>query len=290
MFKHNIYFLEGKILRYYNLLRTLALIVVILSIIGLAVVYIHLILGYDVIRYISGVRETVEQEEAKIMENGSLIYLPLPVFKGNISLEEAILYRRSIREYLDKPLTLRQLSQLLWAAQGITETHWGFRASPSAGATYPLEVYVVVGENGVEGLNAGVYRYRPHSHSLVLVRSGDIRMKLYEACLNQEWVRDAPVVLVIAAEYERTTRIYGERGIRYVHMEVGHVGQNIYLEATALGLGTVAVGAFYDDDVRVIIGAPENHHPLYVMPIGVPVKPYRVSAQEIYNYIEAHRG
>ena len=166
---------------------------------------------------------------------------------------------------------------------------WGFRASPSAGATYPLEIYVVVGNNGVKGLAPGVYRYQPHSHSLVLVKKGDVREELYSACLNQEWIRDAPVVLVIAADYERTTRVYGERGIRYVHMEVGHVGQNIYLEATALGLGTVAVGAFYDDEVRVIIGAPENHHPLYVMPVGVPVKPYEVTPQEIYNYIEMNR-
>ncbi len=278
-------------MRYYILLRTLALVTIILSIIGVILVYFHLVLGYDIIKYVSEVKEYEKsQEEVRVLGNGSIIYLPLPLFESNVSLEESILHRRSIREYLDKPLTLQQLSQLLWAAQGITETRWGFRASPSAGATYPLEIYVVIGENGVEGLNAGVYNYKPHSHSLVLVKEGDIREELYEACLNQEWVRDAPVVFVIAADYERTTRIYGERGIRYVHMEVGHVGQNIYLEATALGLGTVAVGAFYDDDVRKIIGAPENHHPLYVMPVGVPVKPYVVSPQDIYNYIEMNRS
>ncbi len=278
-------------LRYYVLLRALAIVAVVLSIIGVILVYFHLVLGYDIIKYVSGVKEyETDREEVKIVGNGSVIYLPLPLFEGNVSLEQAILHRRSIREYLDKPLTLHQLSQLLWAAQGITETQWGFRASPSAGATYPLEVYVVVGENGVEGLNAGVYNYKPHSHSLVLVKNGDVREELYRACLNQEWVRDAPVVFVIVADYERTTRVYGERGIRYVHMEVGHVGQNVYLEATALGLGTVVVGAFYDDDVRRIIGAPENYHPLYVMPIGVPVKPYTVSPKEIYDYIEMNRG
>ncbi len=276
-------------MRYYILVKILAVTTIILSVIGFTLVYLYLILGYDVIKYITGSVEYRREEEVKIVGNGSIIYLPLPVFKGNMSLEEAILHRRSIREYRKEPLTLHQLSQLLWAAQGITEVRWGFRASPSAGATYPLEIYVVVGNNGVKGLAPGVYRYQPHSHSLVLVKKGDFREELYSACLNQEWVRDAPVVLVIVADYERTTRVYGERGIRYVHMEVGHVGQNIYLEATALGLGTVAVGAFYDDEVRVIIGAPENHHPLYVMPVGVPVKPYEVTPQEIYNYIEMNR-
>ena len=276
-------------MRYYVLVKILAVTTIILSVIGFTLVYLHLILGYDVIKYITGSVEYRREEEVKIVGSGSIIYLPLPVFKGNMSLEEAILHRRSIREYRKEPLTLHQLSQLLWAAQGITEVRWGFRASPSAGATYPLEIYVVVGNNGVKGLVSGVYRYQPHSHSLVLVKKGDVREELYSACLNQEWVRDAPVVLVIAADYERTTRVYGERGIRYVHMEVGHVGQNIYLEATALGLGTVAVGAFYDDEVRVIIGAPENHHPLYVMPVGIPVKPYEVTPQEIYNYIEMNR-
>ncbi len=275
-------------MRYYVLVKILAITTIILSVTGFTLVYLHLILGYDVIKYITGSVE-YRREEVKIVGNGSIIYLPLPVFKGNMSLEEAILHRRSIREYRKESLTLHQLSQLLWAAQGITEVRWGFRASPSAGATYPLEIYVVVGNNGVKGLASGVYRYQPRSHSLVLVKKGDVREELYSACLNQEWVRDAPVVLVIAADYERTTRVYGERGIRYVHMEVGHVGQNIYLEATALGLGTVAVGAFYDDEVRVIIGALENHHPLYVMPVGVPVKPYEVTPQEIYNYIEMNR-
>ncbi len=276
-------------MQYYVLVKTLAVTTIILSVIGFALVYVHLILGYNVIEYITGNVEFRRKEEVKIVGNGSIIYLPLPIFKGNMSLEEAILHRRSIREYRKESLTLHQLSQLLWAAQGITEVRWGFRASPSAGATYPLEIYVVVGNNGVRELASGVYRYKPHSHSLVLVKKGDVREELYSACLNQEWVRDAPVVLVIVADYERTTRVYGERGIRYVHMEVGHVGQNIYLEATALGLGTVAVGAFYDDEVRVIIGAPENHHPLYVMPVGVPVKPYEVTPQEIYNYIEMNR-
>jgi len=219
----------------------------------------------------------------------SKILLPYPKLKGNMSVEEAIAFRRSIREYKDEPLTISQLSQLLWAAQGITETRWGFRAAPSAGATYPLEIYVVVGENGVKGLKPGVYKYLPHEHVIILVKEGDIREELYKAALNQEWVLKAPITIVITAVYERTTSRYGERGIRYVHMEVGHVGQNIYLQATALGLGTVVVGAFYDEEVRRIINASENEHPLYLVPVGKPVKPYRITLEELMEYYEKHR-
>jgi len=227
-------------------------------------------------------------EEGFIIKD-SKILLPYPKLKGNMSVEEAIAFRRSIREYKDEPLTISQLSQLLWAAQGITETRWGFRAAPSAGATYPLEVYVVIGENGVKELNPGVYKYLPHEHAIVLVKEGDVREELYKAALNQEWVLKAPITIVITAVYERTTSRYGERGIRYVHMEVGHVGQNIYLQATALGLGTVVVGAFYDEEVRRIINAPENEHPLYLVPVGKPVKPYRITLEELIEYYEKHR-
>jgi len=233
-------------------------------------------------------RETTETI-TPIKAKEYIVYLPLPRIKGNMSVEEALAYRRSIREYRKEPLTLFQLSQILWAAQGISETKWGFRTCPSAGATYPLEVYVVVGENGVIGLDAGVYHYDPHSHTLRLIKKGDYKEELYKAGLNQPWILNAPVNLVIAAEYERTTRRYGERGIRYVHMEVGHAGQNVYLEATALGLGTVVIGAFYDDQVREIVGAPKNQHPLYIIPIGVPEKKYRITESELWDYIEKNR-
>jgi len=222
------------------------------------------------------------------------ILLPYPSLKGPMSLEEAIARRRSIREYSDKPLFLMHLSQILWAAQGITDVKRSFRAAPSAGATYPLELYVVVGENGVAinktyFLKAGVYKYNVKRHSLVLVKEGDVRESLAKAALNQEWVRKAPVSIVIVAIYERTTKFYGERGVRYVLIEVGHVGQNIYLQATALRLGTVAVGAFYDDEVRKIISASENEHPVYIMPIGIALKLHELSREELIKYYENNR-
>jgi len=225
------------------------------------------------------------------MSNETVINLPLPKFKiGKLTVEEAIAYRRSIREYVSKPITLIQLSQLLWAAQGITNTRHGFRAAPSAGATYPLEVYVVVKEGGVEGLPAGIYRYDPYTHLLRLIRKGDYSLELYRASLEQPWVKDAAVNIVITAVYERTTGRYGDRGVRYVHIEVGHVGQNIYLEATNLGLGTVTVGAFYDDEVSKILGVGPDEHPLYIMPVGIPERQYRVSEEEIQEFILRNRG
>ena len=192
------------------------------------------------------------------------IKLPEPRKRGDISVEEAIEKRRSIRDYLDKPIKIEHLSQILWAAQGITDPIKKFRSAPSAGATYPLEIYVVVGE--VEGLNPGVYHYNPYNHSLRLIKEGDYRYQLYKACVDQKWVLKAPASIVITAVYERTTSRYGERGIRYVHMEAGHVGQNIYLQATALGMGTVAVGAFYDEKVEEILNA--KGRALYVFPLG----------------------
>ncbi|HID17861.1 TPA: SagB/ThcOx family dehydrogenase [Candidatus Bathyarchaeota archaeon] len=185
-----------------------------------------------------------------------------------MSVEEAIAKRRSIRRYSKEPLTLQELARILWAAQGITDPKTGFRAAPSAGATYPLEVYVALGDGGVAGLEAGIYRYDSLRHKLELCIKGDYRGELASAALEQSWVRSAPVDIVIAAVYERTTRRYGNRGIRYVHMEVGHVGENIYLQATALGLGTVVVGAFDDARVQKILKLPKDQKPLYIIPIG----------------------
>ncbi len=198
--------------------------------------------------------------------------MPPPRLAGRMSVEEAILRRRSRRKFSVQPISLEELGQLLWAAQGITDGRTGFRAAPSAGATYPLIIYVVVGENGVVGLEAGVYRYVPKNHSLILVRIGDYRRELCVECLGQECVLTAPVSIVIAADYGRTTSVYGERGrLRYVPMEAGHASENVYLQAEALGLGTVAVGAFDDEGVRRIIGCSPEETPLYVMPVGKPV-------------------
>nr|WP_048147924.1 SagB/ThcOx family dehydrogenase [Palaeococcus ferrophilus] len=202
------------------------------------------------------------QEEGPTQNALQKVSLPAPRTRGDMSVEEAIARRMSVREYRDEPLTLEELSQLLWAAQGIT--HDGKRSAPSAGATYPFELYVVVGS--VEGLSPGVYHYDPSEHSLSLVREGDFRGELQRAALNQEWVGKAAVDIVLVAFYERTTEYYGDRGVRYVHMEAGHIGENIYLQATALNLGTVAVGAFNDDEVAKIVGT--EGRPLYIFPVG----------------------
>lgn len=193
------------------------------------------------------------------------VQLPEPRLKSEVSLEEALLSRRSVREYANLPLTLEDVSQLLWAAQGIT-AEWGGRTAPSAGALYPLEVYLAVGN--VENLAAGVYKYKPERHELVKVRDDDVRGELAKAALDQSWVMEGAIDIVIAAVYERTTKKYGDRGVRYTHMEAGHAAQNIYLQATALDLGTVTIGAFYDDRVKDILGMPKNETPLYVIPVG----------------------
>lgn len=229
-----------------------------------------------------------------ILSEGKIL-LPLPQKVSKLTVEESILLRRSIRDYKDDPINIVDLAMILWAAYGITEPTRGFRASPSAGATYPLEIYVVAGERGVlieDGfLKAGVYKYEPNSHTLLLIGEGDRRTNLREAALGQEWVGEAPISLVICAVFERTTAVYGERGkTRYVPMEAGHAGQNIYLIATALGYGVVVVGAFHDDSVSRVINAKPEEKPLYIVPIGVPKIPSYLSFEDIWEYIESRRG
>jgi SagB-type dehydrogenase family enzyme len=206
----------------------------------------------------------------------TIIKLPSPQLKGKVSLEETILRRRAVRRYRREPLDLSQLSQILWSAQGITGTR-EFRAAPSAGATYPLEIFVFVGKQGViaseakqapEELQAGIYHYEADSHSLSLHKPADLRPDLARATLDQEFIIDAPVDIVICALYHRTSYRYGRRGERYVHIEVGHVGENIHLQAVALGLATVEVGAFHDEEVRKVLGVEEQIKPLYIMPLG----------------------
>jgi SagB-type dehydrogenase family enzyme len=194
-----------------------------------------------------------------------MVQLPAPVKDSDISIEKALIERRSIRDYKGEPLGLSELSQLLWAAQGITASGF-YRAAPSAGALYPIEVYVVAGR--AEGLAEGIYRYNPMKHLLTLERDGDYRRELCKAALMQDCIRYAPCSIVIAAVYERTTGKYGERGVRYVHMEVGHVAENISLQAVSLNIGTVIIGAFSDDEVKRAIGLPRGERPLCIMPLG----------------------
>jgi SagB-type dehydrogenase family enzyme len=197
-----------------------------------------------------------------------VVRLPPPSTRGIVSVEEAISRRKSVRRYEKSALTLEQLGQLLWAAQGIT--HGRFRTVPSAGATYPLEIVVATGEQTVTGINAGVYHYAPDSHSLTTEKPGDIRSSLSEAALGQQSVASAPAVLVACAIFSRTAFRYGARAQRYVNIEAGHIGQNVHLQATALGLGTVMIGAFDDEAVRNLLGLDETIRPLYIMPVGNP--------------------
>jgi len=187
-----------------------------------------------------------------------------------MSLEEAIARRRSIRDFTPQPISQSQLSQILWSAQGITDSSWKYRTVPSAGATYPLEIFVVCGINSIEEIGDGIYHYNIDNHSLTLLHKGDVRLELARAALNEEIIYQAPVDIVICALYERTTLHYGSRGERYVLMEVGHAGQNIYLQATALGLATVAIGAFRDEQVKEVLRLDKQIKPLYIMPVGRP--------------------
>ena len=200
----------------------------------------------------------------------SSIQLPKPSLKSDVSLEVSITRRRSIRNFTPQPISLSQLSQILWAAQGITGKNRNYRSVPSAGATFPLEIFVVCGNNGLERIEAGLYHYDINNHSLASHSKGDRRLQLSKAALNQSQIYKAPVSIVICAQYERTTMSYGNRGERYVHMEVGHSGQNIHLQAVALGLATVVIGAFHDEQVQQVLQLDKKYKPLYIMPIGNP--------------------
>lgn len=205
---------------------------------------------------------TPADREADLME------LPAARLSGDVAVEAALLARRSVRQYSDEPLSLAEVSQLLWAAQGIT-ADWGGRTAPSAGALYPIEVYLAAAR--VQELDAGLYRYEPQTHAVLPLVAGDVAGALGEAALNQSSVREAPAVLVITAAYDRTTSKYGDRGIRYAQMEAGHVAQNVCLQVTALGLGCVVVGAFDDEELRRVLGLPVVEWPLYLLPVGRPV-------------------
>jgi len=216
------------------------------------------------------------------------IPLPPPQLKGGMSLEEAIRRRRSRRDFTDAPLTMEQLAQLLWACQGVTgerPTRRGpsrespplvsalERAAPSAGATFPMEIFVAVGARTAGDLDAGLYHYHSAEHALQKTFDGDVRPQIAAAALGQDFLESAPVVILMAAESARTSRRYGERADRYVAMEAGHIGQNVYLQAEALGLGTVAVGAFHDEQVAAAFRLPKELKPVYVMPVGSPARP-----------------
>ena len=193
------------------------------------------------------------------------IQLPDPVRDGPVSVEAAMQQRRSVREFAPSPLTLADVSQLLWAAQGITSPDGG-RTAPSAGATYPIKLYVVVGD--VEDVRPGVFRYLPDRHALVETASDDRRNALADAALQQDAIVSAPLVIAIAGVHRRTAQRYGARAPRYVHIEVGSVAQNLYLQAGARGLGTVLIGAFDDAKVKQVLDLRPAEEPLGLMPVG----------------------
>jgi len=203
--------------------------------------------------------------ERAMVDCASDVRLPTPRHDGKVSLERAVRARRSVREFARGTLTLAEVGQVLWAAQGVTDAV-GFRTAPSAGALYPLVVHLMTGE--VSSLGPGVYRYAPDEHTLIKAGEGDRRADLATAALGQSWIADAPAALVLAAVYHRTTDKYGARGERYVHIEVGHAGQNVYLQALALSLGTTEVGAFDDRAVKAVLGLADDQDPLAIMPIG----------------------
>lgn len=196
------------------------------------------------------------------------IPLPKPCYEGEKSVEEAIKSRRTVRSFKPQALTLSQLSQILWAADGITADKGYFRAAPSAGALYPLDIFIVVGENGVKDMDTGVYHYIPDGHRLKMIKKEDVRIKVVKASLHQMWMAEAPVIMIITGEYKRCTRKYGERGIPYTYIEAGHVGQNIFLQCETLGLGAGIVGAFYNDEVIKVLGIDKRHDPITIMPVG----------------------
>jgi SagB-type dehydrogenase family enzyme len=189
----------------------------------------------------------------------TIITLPDPNLDGSISLEKAIVNRRSWRDFRSQPLSLEQIGQLAWAAQG-QDANSKYRTVPSAGATYPLELFIVTEQ--------GLFLYLPFKHALEKLVAKDVRSVLASAAWGQEFIEVAPLSLIFAAEFNRTTGHYGKRGIRYVYMEAGHAAQNVHLQAEALGLGSVAVGAFDDASVHKALSLPEHIEPVYMVVVG----------------------
>lgn len=201
--------------------------------------------------------------------NKIIIKLPEPKAKGEMSVEEALQKRRSKRQFKKRPLRIEEISQLLWAAQGITKDGF-FRTTPSAGSMYGLEVYLVAGE--VTGMEAGIYKYKPMTHEIELIRQGDFRYELADAALAQLFIEKAPATIILTAVYERSEKKYTDRGVMYTNIEAGHAGQNIYLQAVAMNLGTCAVGSFLVIDIKKLVNMPDNEEPICLFPVGEPEK------------------
>ncbi len=198
--------------------------------------------------------------------------LPRPSFSGNMSVEAAMVAKKSVRSFSPSPLNLNEISQLLWSANGNLAYDAVSGATtkvlPSAGGLYPLEIFLVTGKDTVTGLSAGVYQYRPAKNSLETISSEDSRASLAQAALGQMWLARAPALIIIAADFARTTAKYRDIGVRYVCMEAGNSNQNLYLQTAALGLNAGTVGAFNDAAVAQAIKLPRNISPLLIFAVG----------------------
>jgi len=232
----------------------------------------------------NGFSQESNPEQAAISSESKIIQLPNPILESETSVEEALNARQSVRTYSAEPLTISEISQMLWAAQGITrkkdtpprkwnekyEWQGGKRTAPSAGGLYPMELYLLAGN--VEGLDQGVYKYIVKNHSLIKVIDGDKRADVRDVSLKQKQITAGAAVIVIAAVYERTSIKYGDRSEKYIFTEVGHIGQNIYLQGGSLGIGTVMIGAYKDDGLKRVLNLPDDEKPMAVMPIGKMLK------------------
>ena len=211
--------------------------------------------------YCQEIREETSQQNSA----PEIIKLQAPAFDGDTSIENALLKRRSVRSYKSDPLTISDISQILWAAQGKTKKY-RYRTAPSAGALYPLEIYIAA--SNVDELKNGLYHYKPKDHTLIKISEGDKRSDIFNAALNQDAIESSSAIIIIAAVVERTAVKYGDRSERYVHIEVGAAGQNIYLQCVSLRLGTVMIGAFKDEALKKVLGLPNNEDPYMIMPLG----------------------
>lgn len=207
---------------------------------------------------------------AKSATSASGIALPPPDIKGTVTVEEALKARRSHRSFGSRSLSLQQFSQILWAAYGVTARVSGYnlKTAPSAGALYPIDIYAVVGQGGVESLAPGVYHFLPETHNIASIKEGDLRTGVARHSVRQMWMAEAPLMVVITGDYDRSAIKYGSRGVLYTHIEAGHVGQNIFLQAEAIGLKAGIVGAFNNEQIIETIGIPVDHDPLLIMPVG----------------------
>jgi SagB-type dehydrogenase family enzyme len=195
------------------------------------------------------------------------IHLTQELAHDGLSVEKAIANRRSQRDFTGETMSLPELSHLLRYSSGLTDKRQGSRAAPSAGATYPIEVYAIA--NNIEGLARGIYHYLIPSHELELLREGDFRNEMSRAALQEIMFKQANVIIALSAVFQRTQQRYRERAQRYICFEAGHIAQNTYLIATSMGLGACAIGAFYDNEFNRLLGLDgKNESVLYLLAVG----------------------